>query len=380
MRSRKYNHPDYVLFGITATLIVLGILVLAGISAPISQHKFGNTFHYLFHQVVFGVVIGIISGLIAYKIPLSFIKRRSPVLLLSNLFFLGLVFTPIIGINFRGAARWINLGFASFQPSEFLKLSFILYLASWLASKHKENQKSKIFDKQSFFYNKRYNNSLFLFLIIIAFISLFLILQPDVSTLGIIILSAGVMYFAAETPVSHIILIISIGIAGLTSLIRIAPYRMNRFLVFLNPEAYPMGIGYQVKQSLIAIGAGGIFGMGLAMSRQKSVFLPQSMSDSIFSIFAEETGFIGCLILISLFLLFIWRSFRISKMSSDKFCKFASLGISSWITVQAFINIGAMTGILPLTGIPLPFISYGGSHIVVEITGAGILLNMSKYI
>jgi len=169
---------------------------------------------------------------------------------------------------------------------------------------------------------------LFLFLIIIAFISLFLILQPDVSTLGIIILSAGVMYFAAET----------------------------------------------------AIGAGGIFGMGLAMSRQKSVFLPQSMSDSIFSIFAEETGFIGCLILISLFLLFIWRSFRISKMSSDKFCKFASLGISSWITVQAFINIGAMTGILPLTGIPLPFISYGGSHIVVEITGAGILLNMSKYI
>jgi cell division protein FtsW len=151
-------------------------------------------------------------------------------------------------------------------------------------------------------------------------------------------------------------------------------------MVFFNPEIDPMGIGYQLKQSIIAIGSGGVLGIGLGWSRQKFVFLPQSMSDSIFSIFAEETGLLGCLILLSLFLLFLWRSFHLAKIATDRFALLVCVGISSWIVIQAFINISAMAGIFPLTGIPLPFISYGGSHIIAELIGVGILLNISRSI
>ena len=159
---------------------------------------------------------------------------------------------------------------------------------------------------------------------------------------------------------------------------KIAPYRAARLLVFLNPETDPMGMGYQLKQALIAVGSGGIFGLGLGMSVQKFGFLPQSMADSIFAIFSEETGFIGSLILIFLFLIFFWRGFKIAKKSMDQFSKLAALGISCWIILQALINIGSMIGIIPLTGVPLPFLSYGGSALVTELIGVGILLNISK--
>lgn len=164
------------------------------------------------------------------------------------------------------------------------------------------------------------------------------------------------------------------------TLIKLAPYRAARLLVFLKPEIDPMGIGYQIKQALIAVGSGGISGLGLGMSQQRLGFLPQSISDSIFAILAEETGFIGCLILIFLFLIFLWRGFEIAKVSQNKFSQLAALGITSWITLQALTNIGSMIGILPLTGIPLPFISYGGSALVSELAGVGILLNISKQI
>jgi cell division protein FtsW len=153
---------------------------------------------------------------------------------------------------------------------------------------------------------------------------------------------------------------------------------MKRILVFLNPGIDPMGMGYQMKQILITIGSGGIFGLGLGMSVQKFGWIPQTMSDSIFAIFAEETGFVGSVVLIFLFLLLLWRGFRIAKMSQNKFSQLLAMGISCWICIQAFINIGAMIGLLPLTGIPLPFISYGGSHMVAELIGIGILLNISK--
>jgi len=214
----------------------------------------------------------------------------------------------------------------------------------------------------------------------VILISLLLYYQPDISTLGTIIFVAALMYFSANTPLWHSIFLILLGGGGLLVLIKLASYRLNRFLVFLKPETDPLGIGYQIKQALIAVGSGGIFGLGLGMSRQKFGVLPQTMSDSIFAIFSEETGFIGSLILVFLFLVVLWRGFTISKKTKDKFSQFLSLGITSWITIQAFINIGSMIGIFPLTGSPLPFISYGGSHLVVEMVGIGILLNISKNI
>jgi cell division protein FtsW len=369
---KDHNHPDYLLLGVLIALLVLGILILSSVSASLSQEKFGNTFYFLKHQLLFGLLPGLILVFLFFKIRLDFLKKWSLILLLLNLVLLAMVFLPKIGTVYGGAGRWLNLGNFHFQPSEFLKLTFIIYLAAWL-SKRKE----KIDLKSS---EKNFSQTFIAFLIIIGVISLLLIFQPDISTLGIIVLIAVLMYFLANTPLWHSILITLIGAGGLFALVKLEPYRMKRFLVFLNPETDPMGIGYQIKQALIACGSGGIAGLGLGMSIQKWGFLPHSMSDSIFAILAEETGFIGSFILIFLFLIFLWRVFKISQGSRDKFSQLLSLGIGSWITLQAFINIGSMIGILPLSGIPLPFMSYGGSHLVAELIGVGILLNISKEI
>ena len=370
MRIKKKQKFDYILAIVVAILVILGILVLASVSATFSQEKFGRTTYYLFHQMICGLVLGIILGFVAFKIKLSTLKKWAWLFILINLIFMALVFIPRLGIVAGGAPRWMNLGFVSFQPSEFLKLTFIFYLSAWLTSRtiKKSFKKTK----------KELKFTLIPFLVIIGIIAILLTKQSDVSTLGMIILIAALMYFSANTPLWHSVLIILISSAGFLVLVKIAPYRIMRLRVLLGSIKDPMGTGYQIEQSLIAIGSGGILGLGLGTSIQRLGFIPQTMSDSIFAVFAEETGFVGSLVLIFLFLVLLWRGFRISKRSPDKFSQLFTIGISSWICIQAFINIGAMIGILPLTGIPLPFISYGGSHMVAELIGIGILLNISK--
>lgn len=358
---KKYRF-DYFLIGAACILLIIGILVLASVSASFSQEKYGTTTYYLFHQILCGLIPGIFLGFIAFKINLSFFKKYAWILILINLVFMALVFIPSLGIVAGGAPRWMDLRFITFQPSEFLKLTFILYLSALLSSFLK--------NKKAF--------TLVPFLVILGVLALLLSLQSDLSTLTVIILVGILMYFSSGFPLWHTILAILICAGGIFGLIKVVPYRMKRILVFLNPGIDPMGMGYQIKQILITIGSGGIFGLGLGMSVQKFGWIPQTMSDSIFAIFAEETGFIGSIILIFLFLFLLWRGIRIAKKSHDKFSELLAIGISSWICIQAFINIGAMVGILPLTGIPLPFISYGGSHMVAEIIGIGILLNISK--
>jgi len=366
------GRPDYILFGVVVILVVLGILILASVSAPLSQEKFGTTYYFLNHQLLFGLLPGLILAFLAFKVRLSFLKKWAPILLLINLILLVMVFLPKIGAGAGGATRWLSMGPISFQPAEFLKLTFILYLASWLTGRIPHQHAG---GRQA---EKGFSKTLIAFLIVVGLISLLLIFQPDISTLGVIVLVAVLMYFLANTPLWHSILIILIGAGGLFSLIKLAPYRAARLLVFFEPGTDPMGIGYQIKQALIAIGSGGIFGLGLGMVGQRLGFLPQSISDSIFAIMAKETGFIGSVILISLFLIFLWRGFKIGKGIENKFSQLLAVGISSWIVIQAFINVGSMTGLLPLTGIPLPFISYGGSALVTELIGVGILLNISK--
>lgn len=364
---------NYILISITAALVLLGILVLSGVSAPLSFEKFGNTYYYLQHQVIFGLVPGFFLCVLAFLLPLSWFKKKSFYLLLGNLGLMAVVFLPKIGTALGGASRWVSLGPISFQPSEFLKLTVILYLATWfgskdfIAGKSTSRRKSVI---SSF--------GLFAFLIVMAIVSLLLIFQPDIGTLSIIITVAAIMYFSMDTPFWHSILVFLIGTGSLFFLIKLAPYRFARFLVFLMPNLDPMGKGYQIKQAQIAIGSGGILGLGLGMSQQKFGFLPQSISDSIFAIFAEETGFLGSFVLILLFVMFFWQGLKIAKVSKDIFSKLTCIGITFWIVIQTFVNISAMVGLLPLTGIPLPFISYGGSHIIAELAGVGILLNISK--
>lgn len=368
--AKTYKKPDYLLLGIVVGLIALGLLILSSVSAPFAFKIKGDTYYFLKHQILFGLLPGLILGFIFYKLNLSFLRKNSPFLLLFSLALMVMVFLPVIGTKLEGASRWINLGPISFQPAELLKLAFILYLATWLSSrmeKTAETQNQGKFDK-----------TFLAFVLVIILISFLLFLQRNVSTLGIICSVAVLMYFSANTPWWQSILMILTGIAGLFFLIKIEPYRVNRLLIFLNPEIDPMGKGYQLKQALISVGSGGLKGTGLGMSIQRFGFLPQSISDSIFAVFAEETGFIGSAILIFVFLIFAWQGLKIAKRSRDTFQKLTALGVTSWIIIQSFVNIGAMTGILPLTGIPLPFISYGGSALTAELMAVGILLNISK--
>lgn len=366
MNQVRKNQPDYILLSVIGILILLGIVILVSVSFPISQKKFGYPTFYLFRHLLFGLLPGILLGFAAYKISLSFLKKWSAFFLLISLLLMAVVFIPGIGITLKGATRWINLGFTSLQPSEFLKLAFIIYLANWLPSL-KENGGKKIYE------------TLIGFLIIIGLVSLFLYLQKDISTLVIIVACGILIYFVSGTPIRHTIGIMLGGLAVFALLIRFEPYRLDRIRVFFDPYLEPMGIGYQIKQALIAIGSGGIFGKGVGMSLQKFGFLPEPMSDSIFAVFSEETGFIGASLVIILFLIFTWRGLVIFKKLTDNFYRLACLGIVSWITLQAFVNVSATIGILPLAGLPLPFISYGGSALTVELIGIGLLLNTSRH-
>jgi cell division protein FtsW len=372
--AKKFN---YFLFFLTIFLVAFGFLFLAGLSSRASFERFGNTHYYLMHQLLIGILPGIILSFVAYKIPLNYIRKMSPILLIVSLLALVLVLLPFLGLKFWGASRWLKIGIFSFQPSEFLKIAAILYLSAWIASKLSEGRVAgwKLGMK------KGYHNLIYVlvpFIIFLAVISLIMFFQRDVTTLGIIGLILIVIYFSARTPFWHTLSIIAVAVSGLFMLIRFEAYRLDRWLIFLNPEFDPLGKGFQLRQSLISLGSGGIFGKGLGMSTQKFGYLPQAMSDSIFAILGEELGIVGGIILIVLFILFFWLGVRIVQRSSDKFAKLVATGITFWIVLQAFVNIGSIIGILPVSGVPLPFFSYGGSHIVAELIGVGILLNISK--
>jgi len=377
MKLNKILKFDYFIAGSTAGMLFLGILILSGVSALTSQQNFGNTTYYLFHQLIAGIIPGVIAGITCYFLPIKNFKKWAWVAILINLLLMILVFIPGLGVVAGGAPRWINLKFFTLQPSEILKLTFILYIATWLSNParsigSKEKKEKTMLKEENFKY------TFVPFLIIAAVITFLLAKQSDVSTLGVIIASGLAMYFCSNTPIWQNVLIVLIGLASGTALVATSSYRMMRLKIMLGLIKDPMGLGYQIKQILIGIGSGGIVGIGLGMSNQKFGFIPQTMSDSIFAIYSEETGFLGGLLLIFLLMLFLYRSLSIAKKTKDMFSKLFAVGFSSWICIQAFINIGAMIGIIPLTGIPLPFFSYGGSHIIAELAGVGILLNISR--
>lgn len=363
--SGQAKGPDVILLGISAALIASGILILTSVSASFSLEKTGNSFYFLSHQLLFGLLPGLVLGGIAYMFPLKIIQKYSLPLLLITIVLLTLVFLPFLGGPMKGAHRWIDIRIFSFQPSEILKLSYIVYLAAWLSSRVQEKRiiKKSVFGP---------------FIAVMAAISFLLILQPDISTLGIIAITGMLMYFLSGTPVLQSLLLIGTVGIGLIGLIHVAPYRLSRIAVFLNPDLDPLGKGYQIKQALIGIGSGGLTGVGLGLSFQKFGTLPEPISDSIFAVFAEEAGFIGALLLILLFMFFFLKSFSMAHKVQDPFARLTAMGITCWITFQALFTIGSMTGIFPLAGIPLPFVSYGGSALVCELIGIGLLLNISK--
>jgi cell division protein FtsW len=368
--------PDKVLLGISAALILLGIIFLITVSTPYSLYKFNEPFYFLKHQLIYGLIPGLLLILVIYKLDLKIIKKLSFYFFILSLFFVFITIIPGLGGGWWGASRWINLGFISFQPSELLKVFFIIYFATWLS----ERQKTKNWS------NQNQLKEIFLpFILLMGILTLFLYLQPDIGTLGVILLTGLSMYFVSGTPKYQFLLLIVLGIVFLLGITQ-AGYRSERIAVLFNPDLDPMGIGYQMKQMKIAVGSGRILGiegdLSLGLSRQKFGFVPNPTSDSIFAIYAEEMGFAGCLFLIGLYLVFIFRGLSISKefLDKDNFLSLVVFGITFWIGVQSLINIGAIIGVLPLTGIPLVFISYGSSALISGFIGLGVLIKASSMI
>ncbi|KKP71364.1 MAG: Stage V sporulation protein E [Candidatus Moranbacteria bacterium GW2011_GWE2_35_2-] len=362
MKNKKI---DKKLLSAILTLTVFGLVMIASAGVIYSKTRFGESGYFFKHQLLYGFIPGLLILYFFQRTDYHFWKKMAFPAIIGSLFFLILVFVPGIGSEVYGANRWINLGPISFQPSEMAKISLIIYLAVWFESKGKQKIKD-IYE------------GLFPFLGILGIISFLVIKQPDTGTMGAIIMIAMSIFFVSGARLSHIFGLIIAALTGLMILIKIEPYRMNRLLTFMNPEVDPQGIGYQINQALLAIGSGGIFGLGLGHSRQKFNYLPEPIGDSIFAVIGEELGLVGAIFLILLFVVVAFRGYRIAKNAPDEFGKLMAVGITSWIVFQAFINIAAISGIIPLTGIPLPFVSYGGTSLIFLMAGAGILLNISK--
>ncbi|MFH1838220.1 MAG: putative lipid II flippase FtsW [Candidatus Kuenenbacteria bacterium] len=361
----KSHQPDYILITTLAILVVFGLITLSSASTVISYQKFNDEYYFLKHQILFGLIPGLIFLFLCLKINYNKWKKISLPLLIISIFLLIIVFIPNIGATYSKAHSWINIAGISFQPSELMKLVLILFLATWFEKKGKEI--------------KKFSQSVIPFLFLLAIICFLIILQPDIGTMSIIVFIALAIFFVAGANPWHFLLIILSGLGLLGLLIKIAPYRLARLSVFLNPGLDPLGIGYHINQAFLAIGSGGIFGLGLGHSQQKFQYLPEVIGDSIFAIIAEELGFIISTGLIILFLILIFRGFKIAQNAPNEFAKFTAIGIVSWFGFQIFINMAAMVGLVPITGIPLPFISYGGTALAISLATTGILINISKY-
>ncbi|MFA4890328.1 MAG: putative peptidoglycan glycosyltransferase FtsW [Candidatus Paceibacterota bacterium] len=354
------------IFIITVLIMVLaGFFILFSASMGLLTREKADFSSIVLKQFVFGVG-GFVALLAASRINYKNWQKFALLLFLFSFFLSLLVFEPHVGFGYGGAKRWINIGPFTFQPSELLKLGFIAYLASWISARKKDIKSFKF--------------GLLPFLVIVAFVGFILIAEPDIGTLGVIVITSALMFFIGGGKFTQIAVMILLGLALLYALVLIKPHAMDRVQTFLNPSSADVqGSGYQVKQALIAVGSGGIYGRGFGMSIQKFSYLPEPIGDSIFAVFAEEFGFIGCVGLIALFLFFLYRGFLIILRASDPFAKLLGAGILMSMVIQSFINIGSMVGIIPLTGVPLIFVSQGGSALVIALIEIGIIINISKY-
>lgn len=363
---KSSGKPDYILILTIFTLIIIGLISLSSASAVLSYEKFGQNYYYFTHQLIYGVIFGLIAFFITSKIDYHKWKKLAVLMLFLTLILLVVVFIPGLNLEYGGAKRWISIGFLTLQPTELAKLTFLLYLATWIDKRQKGI--------------KDWKYSFVPFVSILAVIGFLILLQPDVGTLSVIVVTAITVYFIAGARLTHLALLGASGIGLFFILVKIAPYRMARLTVFLNPELDPQGIGYQINQALLAVGSGGLFGRGLGKSIQKYNYLPEASGDSIFAIMAEELGFIRILLIIGLFVLFAYKGFTIAKKAPDLYGRLIAIGVTTWISFQAFVNIAAIIGLVPLTGIPLPLVSYGGSALLFSLAALGILVNISKQV
>jgi cell division protein FtsW len=360
-RLGKVSRPFLIL---TIILVVGGFFIFSSASLGVLARDDIKFSSIAFNQLFYGLFLGSIACLFFARIDYHIWKKYSLFFFISSILLTLLVFAPVIGMEHGGAKRWIDLGFISFQPAEFLKIAFIIYFAAWLA-----RLKEKV---------GTFSWGLLPFLIFSGILGAILLAQPDTDTFAVIIFAALSMYIAGGAKWRHVLIIMVSGAAVLAILYFTRPYIKQRIEIMIHPTADNQISGYQLNQSLIAVGSGRVWGRGFGQSIQKFHYLPEPVGDSVFAVAAEEFGFVGAFGIIVIFIIFGLEGLKISSRAPDSFGRLLSLGIVILIVSQALVNIGGMIGVLPLTGIPLPFVSHGGTALLITLVEAGIIMSISR--
>lgn len=354
---KQEKRQDFLWLLAVFFLCAFGLLMVYDASSVSAETTFGDKYYFLKEQAKW-LALGIGGFFLASVFDYRQLYKLSPILILGTIFLLGAVFFPGLGVKAYGASRWLDLRLFILQPAELAKLSLVIYLSAWFSQKEK--------------------GRFWAFSLLCGLVLGLIIIQPDMGTAVVLAATSLILYFLSGAPFSHFLFLIPPLLIVGFALIKIAPYRFQRWVTFLNPQTDPLGVSYQLRQILIALGSGGLFGLGLGQSRQKYEYLPEAMTDSIFAVIGEELGFIGAGVLILIFLFIFWQGFKISQKAPDNFGKLLAAGITSWLGVQTLVNLSSMVALIPLTGVPLPFISYGGSSLVMALLGIGILYNISR--
>lgn len=361
----KFVSGDRMFLTLVLVSAFAGFAIFASAELGLLARESSSISRDIMLQAGLGLGLGFLALFLARSIPLSVSKRLAPYIYIATILFTLSVFIPGIGLHANGATRWIHLGFTTIQPAEFLKIGFVLVLAWWLASHAQQLSNPK--------------KGLFPFLGLLTIPAIILAIQPNNSMMLLIVATGMVMYFAAGAPWRDFQFLSAGVIIALLAVVMVRPYVLERVKTFFDPSANSLKSGYQIQQSLIAIGSGGLFGRGFGQGVQKFNYLPEPEGDSIFAVFAEETGFVGAFMLLAIFVAFAARGIVIAGHSHDLFGGLVALGFSCMIILQAFINISAMLGIIPLTGLPLPFVSHGGTSLVAVLTMCGFILNVAAH-
>ncbi|MGH7174913.1 MAG: FtsW/RodA/SpoVE family cell cycle protein [Minisyncoccia bacterium] len=362
MRERA---GDRLFLALVLLLAFAGLAIFSSAALGLLARQSSTITRDILDQIVFGLLAGLLALFVFQRLPLSFIKRCAPWAYVATLILTALVFLPGLGTTANGATRWLNVGFTTVQPAEFLKLGVVLMLAWWLAQHAREL--------------KDWRKGFAPFLAIVGLPALLLLLQPNTSTTLLILATGGAMYFVAGAPWRDFGILVALALVAFGLVILVRPYVRERVATFFNPSANSLSAGYQIQQSMLAVGSGGVLGKGFGQSVEKFNYLPEPDGDSVFAVFAEEWGFVGSVALIALFALLAGRGFAIASASRELFGALIALGFSTMIAIQAFINICAMVGIIPLTGLPLPFVSHGGTALLATLSMCGLILAVAAH-
>lgn len=365
MKNLKGKPVDSFFFGLVLVLLIVGVIAFISASLGVLAKNADKFYGIVFSQLILGLGGGLVAMFVMSRIHYSWLKKYSFHILVGTILSMLLVFIPHIGFSHGGATRWVALGPLTFQPAELLKIGCIIYFAAWLSW-----AKARVTD---------FRFGMLPLLVLLAIAAGLLFLQPDTKSFILILVAGTTMLFVSGVPIRYLIGVGVIGGLVLGCLVFFTPYLQSRIKTFIDPKHDQSGASYQLKQSLIAIGGGGMFGRGLGQSVQKFSYLPEPQGDSIFSVIGEEFGFVGATIVIILYLMFAFRGFRIATRAADQFGRLLALGIVILITFQSFLNIASITGVFPLTGVPLVFMSQGGTSLLFSLAAIGIVLNISRF-